>query len=72
MNLIDIKMKALAAIREIAMAVEFAEQASEAIEDGAFQKASDTEINSAEAALITACSLCDEIGELLAAARKEA
>lgn len=70
--LIDqVKLKALAAIRELTMAVDFAEQASDAIEGHAFQ-ASDTEIESSEAALFTARSVLDEMAELLEAMKQEA
>jgi hypothetical protein len=60
-----IKLKLFAAVREIGMAAEFADQAAEAIADGVFNAASDTEIESAESALITAHSLLDEALELM-------
>lgn len=51
------------------MAVEFAEQAHEAIEAGAFQRHSDTEIDSAESALITVRAQIIEMEERLTAMR---
>lgn len=59
------KLKALGAVRETVMAVEFAEQAQEAIGLGAFQPASDTEIESAENSLATAELHLDDLKTLL-------
>lgn len=67
MNLDAIKLKALAAMREITAAVDFAEQASEAMEDHAF-RAHDTDIESATEALLTAALVLDEMTEMLKSA----
>ena len=68
----EIKLKALAAVREICMGVEFAEQAHDAIASHAFRPESDSEIESSEASLFTARSLLDELEEGLAKLRREA
>lgn len=62
-----IQAAALAATRELMMSVEFAEQARASIDAGAFLPASDTEIDSAESALITVRAQIMEMEELLAA-----
>ena len=70
MNLDAIKLKALAAMREITAAVDFAEQASEAMEAHAFL-ACDSEVESAESALLSAALVLDEMTEMLKTATAE-
>lgn len=70
----QLQQHALSATRELMMAVEFAEQARDAIEAGAFQPASDSEIESAESALITVraqvLEMYERLGEMRAQASK--
>ena len=67
----DLKAKLFSAVRETSMAAEFADQVREAMEFGAFHPATDSELDSAESALLTAHSLLDEASEMLDAVRRE-
>lgn len=67
----DLQLKAIAATRELMMAVEFAEQARDAIDMEAFNPAVDSEIDSAESALVTVRACVIEMEELLATMKAE-
>lgn len=72
MNLDAIKLATLAAIRELTMVVEFAEQANDAIEASVFQPGADIELDSAEGALATATLKLEDLGDLLTEAKRAA
>lgn len=61
----EMKLKSVAVIRETMMSIEFSEQAHEAMEAGAFQPASDSELTSAESAIIAARLSLDEMSQLI-------
>lgn len=68
----ELKAKLFEAVQETCMAAEFAGQTHEALEFGAFHAGTDSELDSAESALMTARSLIDEASEIIESVRQSA